>query len=298
MRYLLIFVFLYSNYGFCARTVTIGSWNLQWLDDSSSSMGPKRDTRDYHQFNRYILKAHPDVLAFAEVASIKAIRRVVGYDYTIEISHRATRKPSEGKWRQYTGLAIRKGIVYKRFSDFNLNVNHNNRLRNAVDIELQMGTNKRLRLLAVHLKSGCFTQSKSSSFACQTLARQAKLLHQWITKRNQQHQSFVIMGDFNRRMLNTRYRWFYHLLQGSDLPVNHNLVIINHGASHCWSKKVAKHRKIWMIKHTQFIDFILMNKLAATKYIKNSFKEIAPSRSETRHFNLSDHCLITAKLKL
>ncbi|CAG9296436.1 hypothetical protein EV690_1952 [Celerinatantimonas diazotrophica] len=260
-------------------------------------MGPKRDNKDYHQLYRYIRQAHIDVLAFAEVGSIQAIQHVVGKDYTIEISHRATREPSEGKWRQYTGFAIRKDLVYKRFSDLNLNVNYNNRLRNAVDVELKSGPGKSLRLLAIHLRSGCFTQSQSSSFACQTLARQAKRLHQWIARRNQQHQRFVILGDFNRRMLNTHSQWFYHLLQGGDSHRKNHLILINHGASHCWHKKVGKHHKIWMNEHKQFIDFILMNQLAATAYIENSFQEIAPSRSEARHFNLSDHCLIIAKLK-
>lgn len=260
-------------------------------------MGPKRDAQDYHQFNESIRQSQIDILAFAEVGSVNAIRQVIGNGYDIELSHRAFDKLSEGKWRQYTGFAIRKGLVYQRHPDLNLNVNHNNRLRNGVDIEFTTASGKQLRLLAVHLKSGCFTQTKSSSFACQTLARQARQLHRWIVKRNKQKQRFVILGDFNRRMLNVENQWFFHMLQANEHQMKNHLIIINHGASHCWSKNINKHQKVWMSEHKQFIDFILMNKLSAAAYISNSFKEVAASRFATRHFNLSDHCLISAKLK-
>jgi hypothetical protein len=59
-----------------------------------------------------------------------------------------------------------------------------------------------LRLLSVHLKSGCHDGSLENPTDpdCVTLAAQREPLEAWIDKAAQELAPFVILGDFNRRI--------------------------------------------------------------------------------------------------
>jgi hypothetical protein len=75
---------------------------------------------------------------------------------------------------------------------------------------------KTLRILGVHLKTGCFVgalirnrwndppfqwqHDTTADHPCMTLARQMRPLRAWIAKSAQQGTPFVIVGDFNRRI--------------------------------------------------------------------------------------------------
>ncbi len=53
-------------------------------------------------------------------------------------------------------------------------------------------------LMSVHLKSGCFDNSSTSS-ACSTLMSKIPVLESWIDDAAEGALPFIILGDFNRR---------------------------------------------------------------------------------------------------
>lgn len=286
-RLLFALIFMIWTSVVYGASLTLGSWNLQWLDGGISSKGPVRTATDLKQLHRLFQRTQIDILAFAEVGDLPTLERVVGHDYVQEISHRY-HYPHQGQWPQYTGFAIRRGIAYQRHPDLNLDVHHNHHLRSAVDITFTHIGQNGLRVLAVHLKSGCFSQRKGSSYSCRTLALQAQRLYQWIKQRQHEQQPFVIMGDFNRRLLNVRHRWFWHQLTGHQVALS----IANQGRSKCWAKVHPRARQTFVIQHRQYIDFILLSPLARKLIVHDSFREYRPTKRQVQRYQLSDHCPI------
>ncbi|CAG9001475.1 MAG: hypothetical protein CENE_03495 [Candidatus Celerinatantimonas neptuna] len=275
---------------FNVSALTIGSWNLDWLD-GSSAYGPKRHKDDYLQMADMFRRAHMDVMAFSEVGSKRVLRRVVGNHYLIEISHRASQR-GRGYYPQFTGFAIRAGIVYQRNSDLKLNVDHDDQLRNAVDITLYKRHHPYLRLLSVHLKSRCFYQSDNFSRSCHLLKLQAIRLNQWIRHRKKEKLPFMILGDFNRRMANGKHHWFLKILR-SDYHHSTSLYLSTQGLhSHCWS------RTSWgaMKQFRQYIDHILYNQRVKRYVQSGSFRQITVPVSIAEKYHLSDHCPILIRL--
>jgi hypothetical protein len=57
---------------------------------------------------------------------------------------------------------------------------------------------KTIQLMSVHLKSGCFESSITSS-ACTKLMEQVPILENWMDTAANGPVSFILLGDFNRR---------------------------------------------------------------------------------------------------
>ena len=75
------------------------------------------------------------------------------------------------------------------------------RLRSGADITLHLADGRSLRLLAVHLKSGCWERALSSrAQACRALRAQAPVLRAWVAARAAEGVAFAVLGDFNRVM--------------------------------------------------------------------------------------------------
>ena len=123
-----------------------------------------------------ISEISPDIFAFQEVASRQSVGKVVPLDkYQIELSGRKD-KNNDNIWPQFVGFAIRKGISYQRHPDLHqLDVWDNQYLRYGVDISLYQEGEPALRLLAVHLKSGCFS-NRHRNKNCAVLAEQFEVL--------------------------------------------------------------------------------------------------------------------------
>ena len=101
---------------------------------------------------------------------------------------------------QNLGFAIRPGIPYRCNADYRELGLPENDVRWGADVTLYPGTSRELRLLAVHLKSGCNRDPLTSdSPACRTLQRQVPILEAWIDARAREDRPFVVLGDFNRR---------------------------------------------------------------------------------------------------
>jgi endonuclease/exonuclease/phosphatase family metal-dependent hydrolase len=101
---------------------------------------------------------------------------------------------------QNTGFAIRPGIPHHcnaAYRDLGLPEDD---VRWGADLTLYPGSRRELRLLAVHLKSGCNRDPLTKDErACQVLQRQVPVLEAWIDARAAEGARFAVLGHFNRR---------------------------------------------------------------------------------------------------
>ncbi len=147
-----------------------------------------------------------DIIAFQEVNGPKAAQRVFPKDdYEIVVSGRYDddRRSGRSTDRIYTGFAIKRGSItlleQGDVPEIGLVGRAARSLRHGTEITVEANSS-RLRLLSVHLKSGCFTQSLSNprSDACERLAEQLDPLEDWVD--GQGDTPFVVLGDFNRAL--------------------------------------------------------------------------------------------------
>lgn len=185
----------------------IVSWNLEHLAEADGSGCRPRTEADYAALRQIVARLNADIIAFQEVESQAAAARVFDLNlYTIAIEERPgseSRPLCRGETglylnRQAVGFAIRRGLELERHADLiDLQLGDPD-LRSGVDLEVGHVGGPRLRLLAVHLKSGC--AAGQSNDACALLARQAPVLENWIDARASAGETFIVLGDFNRRL--------------------------------------------------------------------------------------------------
>jgi endonuclease/exonuclease/phosphatase family metal-dependent hydrolase len=291
------------------NTLTIASWNLQWLSSDPiviQNPPPERTRTDYQQLANIATQLDADILAFQEVADRHAIAKVfTKNEYVFEFSRRQlesqrTDKHHAKPWPQFVGFAIRKGIPYVRSADLQqLDLWGNKSLRYGVDITLLRNGKPALRLLAVHLKSGCYSQQQSAKKrACRQLNQQFEVLEKWIDRRAAEPLPFMILGDFNRRLTQHNDRMWQQLDDGH--PTGLTLyAATERQQSQCYTKIYHKRKKHWQIRHyPNFIDHIVLDGRAKRKMVNNSFRELTTDVEVIKAFNLSDHCPIALSLDL
>jgi len=203
MRRVLIFLWLLAA-PVEARELKLATWNLSWLTlrpagglDLPPDTRPKRP-EDIDVLRGYALQLDADVVAFSEIDGPEIAARVFPPErYAIHITGDHV--------VQRTGFAIRRGLAFTAHPDLvglDVYAHARRHLRSAADITLELPEG-RLRLLAVHLKSGCREENLSPDArndACATLLRQLPHMQHWIAERAQEGGPFVLMGDFNRWM--------------------------------------------------------------------------------------------------
>jgi endonuclease/exonuclease/phosphatase family metal-dependent hydrolase len=257
------------------RTLTIASWNLDWLNHSSQRGPVRRSPADYERLQRYAQRLHADMIAVQEVDGEAALQQVFPpgeYDY-----HLSTQRGV-----QLVGFAYRKGLGVERHPDLvALDVGG---VRDGVDLTVHVN-GQALRLLAVHLKSGCFAAPLSSrKAACVKLRAQLPVLERWIDERARANEPFLVLGDFNRRL--NAHDPFYVELDDGD-PPNADLSLLSDGhASQCWGGK-----------YPELIDHMLLSRDATSWLKPNSFQQLVYDAADTPfRQKLSDHCPIEVVL--
>jgi endonuclease/exonuclease/phosphatase family metal-dependent hydrolase len=253
------------------RQLVVASWNLDWLHRRRQGGLVKRSAVDYQRLRGYATRMNADVVAVQEVDGPEALQLVFDpaeYEY-----HLATQRDVQG-----VGFAYRKGLVVERHPDLAaLNVGG---LRPGADLTVHLN-GKRLRLLAIHLKSDCFSEPLVSAKAsCVKLRAQLPVLEAWIDERARAGEPFLVLGDFNRR-LHANEAFYLELDDGE--PPNADLTLLGAGhVSRCWGGK-----------YPEPIDHMLLSRDAFSWLEPKSFSELvydaedAPFRTK-----LSDHCPI------
>jgi endonuclease/exonuclease/phosphatase family metal-dependent hydrolase len=189
------------------RPLKLASWNLEFLAEKDGTGCAPRSEADYAAMRRIVDGLDADVIAFQEAENLKAAARV--FDparYTLVMEERpgAPSGTCGGEHkertviRQAVGFAIRKGIAFDRHPDLISLMLGNPQLRSGIDITLRPASGSPIRLLSVHLKSGCFSGTEAK--ACPVLLQQIPALEAWIDAAAASPDRFAVLGDWNRRL--------------------------------------------------------------------------------------------------
>jgi endonuclease/exonuclease/phosphatase family metal-dependent hydrolase len=263
----------------------LASWNTEHLAEANGSGCRPRDDADYAAMRAYVGALAADVIAIQEVESQAAAERV--FDpaiYTVLIEERVgtNRRGACGGREgltinaQRTGIAIRKGIAFERQPDFTDIQVGNRDLRSGVDLIVRPRGGDPVRVLSVHLKSGCSSGDRNE--ACPVLFRQVPVLERWIDDRAVEGVRFAVMGDFNRRLAMPNDPVWADWDDGSPLNADLSLASGSTGAR-CNPR------------YRDFIDFIILDR-RATEDLKGFEERVFEGAG------LSDHCAIAADLTL
>ena len=180
----------------------VATWNLEWLTDKpAGDPGLPADVRpkapaDVAVLRGYAARLAADIVAFQEVDGPRNAAAVFPpASYTLHLTGDAV--------TQRVGFAVRNGLHFTANPDLvglDVDPDAKYRLRSGADITLETHGGK-LRLLAVHLKTGCREDRPGKlSYQCTTLMRQLPALQGWIAQRQAEGVPFVLLGDFNRWM--------------------------------------------------------------------------------------------------
>lgn len=261
----------------------IVSWNMEHLAERDGMGCRPRSEADYEAMRSFAETLDADVVAFQEVESVAAAQRVfppARYDILIEERTSVRSGPCRGRdglfiGPQRTGFAIRKGQPFKRHPDFTALQVGDSDLRSGVDITLSPKGGRPIRLLSVHLKSGC--SSGSSNEACPVFFSQLPALEGWIDSRAAEPVRFAVVGDFNRRFVKAGDAAWLELDDSS--PANSDLSLASGSRGAACDPR-----------YSDFIDYLVLDKRATGGL--RGFDEILYSGGR-----LSDHCAIVAELE-
>jgi len=276
--------------------VKVASWNIAWLGSHEYN---KRTDADYQQLASYAKQLNADVIALQEVESEYWARKVFGDDYDYYFSTK--------DWVQRVGVAVKKSkgfnVQAKEYKALDVG-----KVRHGMDIRLTKN-GKTLHLLAVHLKSGCFTEpldkdsvnsmpnasvkEERRKEACTKLSKQIIPLEQWIDSQAEQDSPYLVLGDFNRRFSQDI---------ASNLSEEKGLwqAINDEGKEALWAPTASLNSDCWGGYYKDYIDHFIFSPKAKALYIDDSFKQLVFKAKYTKELSrsLSDHCPISVKIKL
>lgn len=267
--------------------LVVGSWNLEHL---AAREGDGCRARTREDFTAMREAARPftdtaDVIAFQEVESAAAAQRIFpadAFDIVIETRTGSTRnarcrgRSDQRLTRQAVGFAIRKGLRYERHPDVTALQLGDPDLRGGVDVTLYPAGQAPLRLLVVHLKSGCPTGRERE--ACDTLFRQLPVVERWIDARAAEGVRFAVVGDFNRRLAQAGDPFWAEIDDGEPAGADLRLA-------------AGARRPACDPRYSDFIDHIVVG--GRTRVNPDGFDEwrIGPQEAP-----VSDHCPISLRL--
>jgi endonuclease/exonuclease/phosphatase family metal-dependent hydrolase len=167
----------------------------------------------------------------------------------------------------------------------------NDDVRRGVELRLFPNTQQELRLLSVHLKSGCARDSLDSTRpACGVLARQVPALERWIDAQAAENKPFAVLGDFNRDLRREASGASVWAEIDDDSPPEADLVNTAEGQAfqNCMSSQTF----------SGYIDYIILGRQMARGLVKDSFgRELFPLKDAQRR-KLSDHCPVFIRLRV
>ncbi len=267
----------------------VASWNMEHLAERDGEGCRPRTEADYAVLRRHADALGADVIAFQEVQSRAAAERV--FDPAVYDVVMSGRPPSSrgGECRgrqglfmqnQAVGFAIRKGVPWTRNPDFDALALGNPDLRWGVDVTVNQG--RPVRLLAVHLKSGCNSGRTATDPDCPVLFEQLPVLEGWTEARARDGQGFVVLGDWNRRLAGRGDAFLADLNDGDPAGSVLTLASGNRPAG-CKAR------------YREFIDFIATGGEATARVVPGSFEEyVYGGAPEADH--PSDHCPIAVRI--
>lgn len=296
-------------------SIKLATWNLEWLvapatitelRDTCSRDGqrpPKgvrsipcnalgeatRQKADYDALARYAKKLDADVIALQEVDGPDAARLVFpGHRFCFT-----------GRTDlQNTGFAIRAGIPFRCGKDLKA-LSMGDSVRRGSELVVYPGEKREMRLLSVHLKSGCGERLLDSGRReCAVVARQVPILEDWIDAEARAGRPFAVLGDFNRDLLrdqgaardaNGRLQRLWPEIDDSSPPES-DLVNAAEGERFVNCAMNQAYRG--------YIDYIVLSRSLATRRVPGSFERVTWSTQEALARRLSDHCPVAVRISI
>lgn len=265
----------------------IVTWNLEHLATRDGEGCRPRTEADYAQLRRYATGLGADVVAFQEVESRQAAERVFTPDRWQVVIEARSDAPRGGCYglkgqtirAQKVGFAIRKGLGFTRHADLRELGLDRAGLRWGVDVTI--AGKRPLRLLAVHLKSGCNSGRAPTDKDCDVLFRQLPVLEQWIDARAGEPVPFAVLGDWNRRLA-SRNDAVWAEIDDAE-PANADLSLV-----------AGTRKATCKTKYREFIDHIALDRRASRQVVPGSFAEFTYGVPEDEH--PSDHCPVSVSI--
>ncbi|NDE00311.1 MAG: endonuclease/exonuclease/phosphatase family protein [Gammaproteobacteria bacterium] len=299
--------------GIAPDRLRIATWNLEWLIapeefralardcvPRDASPGPRRrtlpcdtaarlerSTADFRALERYARLLDADVIALQEVDGERAARLVFP-DHEFCFTQR------EGV--QNNGFALRRGLAHRCGEDWS-SLSLNGRVRSGAELILFPGTAQEIRLLSVHLKSGCPRRPLDDPRdACETLAKQVPELERWIDTQAAAGRRYAILGDFNHDLLMARgparndqgqLRNLWAEIDDGE-PAGARLVNVAAGQPfvNCSAGQ----------NYTSYIDHVVLGESLAEWRLPGSFIRLTYDTRDALQRKLSDHCPVGVDL--
>jgi endonuclease/exonuclease/phosphatase family metal-dependent hydrolase len=287
--------------------IKIATWNLEWFmtPETLRALTPAclpadaprdgarravpcdvaqktaRSGEDVAALRRHARRLDADVVALQEVDGEAAARLVFpGYEFCF--SGRVA--------VQNLGFAIRRGLPFSCGPELTA-LSLGDDVRRGVELRLFPGTPRELRLLSVHLKSGCSRDPLDSSRPnCVQLAAQVPVLEQWIDAQAAAGLPFAVLGDFNRDLRREPSGVsFWAEIDDSD-PAGADLVNTAEGKGfqNCSPSQ----------NFSGYIDYIVLNRQMARGLVEESFGRELFRPKEALRRKLSDHCPVFIRIRV
>ena len=283
MRTLLLFALLIVQAPAQARDLKVATWNLDWLtlrpdhDPILPDDVHPKSAADRARLRQYAAFLDADIVALQEVDGPEIAAELFPPDrYRLLFTHDHV--------VQRVGFAVKRTLDVLQNPDvtaLDVQPEARFRLRSGDDITLRVA-GVSLRLLAVHLKTGCHRDAFATSVRreCATLRAQIPPLAGWIAERNREGVPFVVLGDFNREMEGTD-DLFAALSNAAPL-----LRATAGHASPCWG-------------NASFIDHIMAGGPARGWMDPASLRVMTYRETdEATKDHLSDHCPVSVRFHL
>ncbi|MDO9237221.1 MAG: endonuclease/exonuclease/phosphatase family protein [Aquabacterium sp.] len=293
--------------------LTLATWNMDWLmtpqahDELTAhcvkrqpasnvralpctpgrTPPPARDQGDYDALSHSAVQLRDelgaDVVALQEVDGPQAAGMVFrkGWKLDCFVSRAHPQK---------VGFAIREGIAYRCNGDM-LALDVDGSSRAGADITLYPDSPRALRLLNVHLKSGCFNGRMDRQFnPCERLRQQAPLVEAWIDQRVREGSAFAVLGDFNRQLDKDER---YPAGPDESAPINLMQAWSDNSPPGAVLLRAAQGQPYTACDaddhHKAYIDDILIDQKLASRHKNRRFVRL-PFAPADRGRQLSDHC--------
>jgi endonuclease/exonuclease/phosphatase family metal-dependent hydrolase len=240
-----------------------------------------RSREDIAALKRHARALDADVVALQEVDGPEAARLVFP-DYQFCFSGRIA--------LQNNGFAVRRGVPFVCAADL-VDLSMNDDVRRGVELRLFPGTADEMRLLSVHLKSGCARDSlQSTRPSCGELARQVPVLEHWIDAQASLHKPFAVLGDFNRDLRQEPPGVTVWGEIDDASPPEADLVNTAEGQAfqNCMASQTF----------TGYIDYIILGRKMAQGLVKDSFGRELFRPKDAQRRKLSDHCPVFIRLRV
>lgn len=277
-----------------ANNLKIAAWNVEHLNGANDVGCIPRQDSDYAYIAGRIADLDADVVAFQEVESEKAARRIFPKKFwNVVMSDRPNTTGDQGPicWGMEdkrlrhiaTGFAVKRGISFEKNESFSDLSAGDEFQRWGTDISVNHG-DQSVRLLSVHLASGCWgaeqDRDASRQKICTTLDVQFDQLVKWVGSRNAANESFVVLGDFNRRLA-LDGDWAATRLMATELQTRLVTKALRDGvAKAAWCDE----------RYADLIDHIVVSESIAELVDFGTLKEHSRQRPSP------DHCIISVEL--